>query len=597
MRSEITLRGYLERGDVIGILRLVSLTLVGVKERKLESEITIKNIKENPDKFIELLETLKNSSKLYVYRKELLTNRLKNIEKELIDNLIKECIKDIEGIDKYEAIKKIMNIDIEKFNAKGGISIPDEIMDIMLNVSNIKENESVVNPYNGQGEIQIAIESYKIKNNIENLKYYGQEINEELAAIGELISFIMGNDSFIKQGNSILGLNFDKKFDCCISVPPFISRIEDMEVYNKIARDFKYGKLSRSSSWITINPIINNLNEKGRATILSPLGILFRSGSDEDIRKNLIKEDMIDTIIELPIGILMPYTGVATCILVLNKNKEEHRKGKIQLIDLSNYVEKVNRRSTAISQEGIDTAIKLYNEFLEKQGVSKIVDTHHLEANNYNLQPSKNISMDSLDIEDIDMVELQNVVSKIRRGVQIPKQKLDEINQGDNRTHYYIGLRNVLEDGSFSFEDTDKVRVESKWKDLYEVEIGDIIMPSKSSTSKLAIVDESVGKAIVSANMMLIRLNDKKYKPEVLKYFLESELGQKLLDSIKVGSVIMSISPKDMEKLLIPNIDINEQIEIVNMIEKSNKEYQEAIQQAENKYIEDKKTINNKLFI
>ena len=129
MRAEITLRGYLERGDAIGILRLVSLTLVGVKERQLESEITIKNIKENQDKFIELLETLKNSSKLYVYRKELLTNRLKNIEKELIDNLIKECIKDIEGIDKYEAIKKIMNIDIEKFNAKGGISIPDEIMD------------------------------------------------------------------------------------------------------------------------------------------------------------------------------------------------------------------------------------------------------------------------------------------------------------------------------------------------------------------------------------------------------------------------------------------------------------------------------------
>ena len=163
--------------------------------------------------------------------------------------------------------------------------------------------------------------------------------------------------------------------------------------------------------------------------------------------------------------------------------------------------------------------------------------------------------MDSLDIEDIDMIELQSVISKIRRGVQIPKKKLDEINQGENRTHYYIGLRNVLEDGSFSFEDTDKVRVESKWIDLYEVEIGDIIIPSKSSTSKLAIVDESVGKAIVSANMMLIRLNDKKYKPEVLKYFFKkSEIGQKLLDSIKVGSVIMSISPKDMEKLLIPNI-------------------------------------------
>ena len=340
MRIESILRRGTQIGNVSEVAKMIQLTLLGIKESKLESNIKLKEIKQDPSKFVKLLKDLSNNSNLSIYKNNLLKKIIDTMEEEVLNDLIEASVKEIEFIGREEAINKIMST--YRYNSKGSIDIPDEITDIMINLSKIKNNQSIINPYNSKCEIQIAIEKYSAKNNIENVQYYAQEMSEELAVIGELISFILGNDSFIKQGNSILGLDFDRKFDCCISVPPFMSRIEDIEIYNKIARDFKYGKLLRSSSWISINPVINNLNEKGRAIILAPLGILFRSGSDEYIRKNLIKEDMVDAIIELPTGILMPYTGVATCILIFNKNKEEHRKGKIQLIDISNYVEKIN---------------------------------------------------------------------------------------------------------------------------------------------------------------------------------------------------------------------------------------------------------------
>lgn len=595
MRIEALLRMEPVTSELTTTIKEVGLVLLQTKCKKTDSEITIKDIKVNPEVIIKLLEGLKYTSNLRIYKNEGLLNKLKEMEKDKLFKLIEFCIKDLEENDNLDFINKLINLDYNSLKLNGYIKTPEQILNLMLEIASLNENEQIVNPYSGLGGEYIYLQKYIKEKNISNLHYYGQESNMELAAIGELIAYIL-NDDVIEQGNSILGLNTDKKFDCCISIPPFISKIENVETYNKISRDFDFGKLARSSAWITMNPILNNLKDDGRAIILAPIGITFRSGSDEKIREKLLNEDMIETIIELPSGVLSPNTGIATCILVLNKNKKANRKGKVQLIDLSNYLEKVNRRENAISQEGIDRATSLYREFKEQQGISKIVDKNVLAENDYNLQPSKNIKIDNLNIVAVDMIELEDVKPEIRRGLQIPKKKLDEINQGENRTHYYIGLRNVLEDGSFRFEDSDKVRVESKWKDLYEVEVGDIIIPSKSSNLKIAIVDESVGKAIISANMMFIRLNNKKYKPEVLKYFLESEIGQKFLDSIKVGSVVMSISPKDMEKLNIPNIGIDEQLEIVDMIEKSKLEYIEAVKRAENKYKQEKEKIDKKIF-
>lgn len=69
----------------------------------------------------------------------------------------------------------------------------------------------------------------------------------------------------------------------------------------------------------------------------------------------------------------MSYTNIVTCWIILNKNKEYKRKGKIQFIDLSGFVKNIDRRNSTISDEGVNNAIRVYNE-MEENDISFILD-------------------------------------------------------------------------------------------------------------------------------------------------------------------------------------------------------------------------------
>ena len=86
--------------------------------------------------------------------------------------------------------------------------------------------------------------------------------------------------------------------------------------------------------------------------------------------------------------------------------------------------------------------------------------------------------------------------------------------------------------------------------------------------------------------MFSIRLNQSKYKPEVLKYYFESEAGQELLSTIMKGDSIKSISNSDLEDLVIPNIDIKKQELISNRITEAKDEYEVQLRAAKERFID-----------
>ena len=81
--------------------------------------------------------------------------------------------------------------------------------------------------------------------------------------------------------------------------------------------------------------MLSSLNEKGQACIVCSQGVLFRSGEEGKIRKNMIvgskennlKGDVIEGIIALPQKMFWG-TSIPACIMVLNKNKPAKRKNK-----------------------------------------------------------------------------------------------------------------------------------------------------------------------------------------------------------------------------------------------------------------------------
>ena len=479
----------------------------------------------------------------------------------------------------------------------------DRVLEVPIRIIDPKVNDSVVDYFNGESGIEIILKEYLDLNDDEGYKlnYYGQEIINETFAIGQLINFLItGNTNRIVRGDSIREPRFIegnelKKFDVSISNPPFMMKI-DKEIINedKLNR-FRYGVsegININSDWIVANQILSTLNEYGKGAILLPIGALFRGGVEERIRKSIINEDLIDAVVRIPSSVLS-YTSIVTCWVIFNKNKEKNRKGKIQFIDLTNFVESIDRRNNTISKIGVDKAVEVYNKFEENE-MSFILDMEKLEEKQYDLNAFDYIKSERLmeSFNHIKMTEFYKV-AQIRRGVQVNKGKLDALNTGSERTHYLISIGNIV-DGKIVVSEADKIQIERKWEGVYEVKLGDLLITSKGTQFKVAMVKEEI-KAIVSANLFIVRAYEDKYIPEVLKYYLESELGQSLIEGIIKGTAIKSIAHKDIEKFAVPEIDMETQKRVLNMIKQSKNDYENRIREAQEIYNQEQNEIRKAL--
>lgn len=503
---------------------------------------------------------------------------------------------DITGFCKQ--IRSTSNVDGKMYDT----NTPDAVLDIAVKIIDPGVNDSIVDYFNGESGLELALVEH-LDLDDENgfkLKYYGQEIDKVNYEIGQLINFLItGNEDRIVRGDSIYEPMFKEgndlvKFDVSISNPPFMMKIDRGLIQNDTYNRFRHGaNLATNSDWITAEQVISSLKDDGKGAVLLPIGALFRGGAEERVRRSIISEDLIETIVKIP-GSVLSYTNIVACWVIFNKNKEENRKGKIQFIDLSSYIESIDRRNKTISRDGVHKAVQSYKNFEENE-ISFIVDSKKIEEQNYDLNAFDYIQSEEL-IRNISsnmkMVEFSKI-AQIRRGVQVNKGKLDALNTGSNRSHYLISIGNIT-DGKIIVNESDMIQIERKWEGVYEVKQGDLLVTSKGSQFKVAIVEEDI-KAIVSANLFIVRVYDDKYIPEVLKYYLESELGQNLIQGIIKGTAIKSIAHKDIEKLLVPDIDMKMQKKAFNMIVESNSKYEDRIRKANELYKKEQDQIKNLL--
>lgn len=548
------------------------------------------------DNFLKVTDEISNLTNLMIFKNNegiKVLNKLKDSDFEKLINIVNSVV-DSDNIMKFcYDIRSTAGIDGKIYDD----TTPERITEIAIKIINPKKNDIVNDYFNGESGTELALMKH-LDLGIDNgykLNYYGQEINETNYAIGELINFLItGSKEKISYNDSLLSPRLNENneimtYDVNISAPEFMMKIND-EVIEKgvLCGLFKYGTCA-NSDWIIASQMINTLNDNGKAAILLPMGALFRSGAEERIRKSIISNDLIDAIIRIPSGVL-PNTSIISCWVIFNKNKEDIRKNKIQFIDATDFIESIDRRNNTISELGVNKIVEAYKKF-EENKISFILDTSKLQEKGYNLNAFDYIENEKLleSISDKKMIELSKV-AQIRRGVQVNKGKLDTLNTGDKKTHYLISIGNII-DGKIIVNEADKIQIDRKWQGVYEVNKGDLLVTSKGTQFKVAIVKEDI-KAIVSANLFIIRPYEDKYMPEVLKYYFESKIGQKLIQGIIKGTSIKSIAHKDIEKLLVPEIDIKIQREASEKIEKSNKDYKNRLKEASIIYEKEKEEIN-----
>ena len=250
--------------------------------------------------------------------------------------------------------------------------------------------------------------------------FFGQEINMTNFNLSRMNMFLHGinfKKFSIKRGDTLLNPlhNDEKPFDAIVSNPPYsIKWVGDADP--TLINDERFapaGKLAPKSyaDFAFIMHSLSYLSSKGRATIVCFPGIFYRKGAERTIRKYLIDNNFVDCVIQLPDNLFFG-TSIATCILVMSKNKTEN---KVLFIDASKEFKK-ETNNNILEEKNISAIVEEFRNRTDKEYFSKYVDASEIEENDYNLSVSTYVEKeDTREIIDIKVLnkELEETVKKI----------------------------------------------------------------------------------------------------------------------------------------------------------------------------------------
>lgn len=242
------------------------------------------------------------------------------------------------------------------------------------------------------------------------VKYYGQEINVttyNIARMNMILHGIEYTNFDIELGDTLTDpKHLDEQFDAIVSNPPYSISWEG-DSNPTLINDERFAPAgvlapkSKADLAFTMH-ILKALNDSGTAAIVEFPGILYRGGAEQKIRKYLVEHDCIETIIQLPENMFYG-VSIATCILILNMDKNDHQY--IQFIDASDrYVHEGNKNK--LSDDDINFIVETFADREDIPHVSKVVDKETIAAEGYNLAVStyveKKDDRPETDIDDLN---------------------------------------------------------------------------------------------------------------------------------------------------------------------------------------------------
>lgn len=236
---------------------------------------------------------------------------------------------------------------------------------------------------------------------------YLQDLSVQIIGIAAIITILSGNKiGSIKCGDSILNpISINDKYDRIVVETPLKVKYKSEYLMYIEEKNVLYSN-SGESETIGIRHAIARLNEDGIAIALVPMGILFRSMKKTiQIRELLVEDKYVDSIVELPAGII-PNTGVAAAFVIFKKNKKSE---EVFMINAKDFFVK-DRKAYSISDKKVLELMEILQSKKDVKNVSTKVKKKKLKENDYDLCPQRYIAnnpMDDLIIENTEKMNSQ----------------------------------------------------------------------------------------------------------------------------------------------------------------------------------------------
>ena len=163
------------------------------------------------------------------------------------------------------------------------------------------------------------------------------------------------------------------------------------------------------------------LSPKGTAAIVEFPGVLYRGGAEQKIRKYMIDNNFVDTVIQLPSDLFFG-TSIATCVLVLKKNKTDNN---ILFIDASEeFVRNTNKNK--LSYENINNIVNLVKARKIVENKAYLATYEEIKENDYNISVNSYLKINTNE-EKIDIEEVNKKLAEIVPRQQQIRKELEEI--------------------------------------------------------------------------------------------------------------------------------------------------------------------------
>ena len=411
-----------------------------------------------------------------------------------------------------------------------------EMACLVSQLLDIKPGETVLDFGSGNGSFLSTVEQTLPSGPIKPM-LCGIEPNNDAATISKMVLTILGANFtiFNKDGFSGSAPKFDKGY----VYPPSGFSLNARLAHSSNSEE--QVKSKASIEWLFVLKALDSMKPKGKLIAFLPESCLFKS-ADSILRKKLISDGLIEGIVSFPPKAMIG-TFTKMNLVVFSKGNKT-----IRVVDGQDVMQTINVRG--LNETTIEALKYTYLE-----GNADVIPYERINV------PPFSLNLDSLRVNKAycglkNLVPL-GVIYNIDKGTH---KTLANFSGSISRfpTRWKILTSGNIENGNIDYDSMPYVYDDESYR-RYEAVEGDIIITSKSSKVKIAIVDKKTDFRICVTGAMLILRPRGQAVQLYTKLFLESEKGKQILASAQKGTVITSLSKNSLNDLLIPFPDVKEQ--------------------------------------
>ena len=277
---------------------------------------------------------------------------------------------------------------------KGGeFYTPRPVVQLMVRLVDPQPGMKIYDPCSGSGGMLIYARNHVAESggDPDNLILAGQEDSGTTWSISKMNMLLHGiryadlrNNDTLTDPEHVSGGEL-MRFDRVITNPPFSQNYDKASLSH--TERFRYGYTpegDKKADLMFLQHMLAVLKPDGIVATVMPHGVLFRGGAEGDIRRRIIEDDLLDTVIGLGPNLFYA-TGIPAAILILRAkgSKPPERRGKVLFINADRDYRK-GRAQNLLRPRDEEKITAAYHGFASVDGLAKVVATEELADNNFN---------------------------------------------------------------------------------------------------------------------------------------------------------------------------------------------------------------------